>query len=368
MAGLRWLLVAENGWGLGHVSRQLGVARALRRLRPDDEFLFLTHSEACHLIWREGFSSLKLPCLEQSRPERLLSRDTLWWVTSASVHACATSYRPHVIVVDTFPAGGVGQLAQLLSIPARRVLIARENRFMRNPASAAALASYHLAVAPYQENEVDIQLPPSLPLHWVGPILVRSREDALNREEARARLGLPAHGLTCLITFGGGGNPRYLEAERWALSVTGNDSRWSFAVATPPLLEAPAQVSTLPQSACAVSYYPLSECFAAFDLVISGTGSTVIELQHFRVPAILVSGTHDLKGEDYAAKAQRFAGEAAGRIVRMGDDGGLRAALEHFSDPAARTAAVGELETRFSPDGAASAARIMVDALRVPGS
>jgi spore coat polysaccharide biosynthesis predicted glycosyltransferase SpsG len=65
---MRWLFIAQDGWGLGHVSRQLGLARQLRRLRPRDEYLFLTYSNATHLIAAEGFASVKLPSPEWFKP------------------------------------------------------------------------------------------------------------------------------------------------------------------------------------------------------------------------------------------------------------------------------------------------------------
>ena len=103
----RWLLVAQDGWGLGHVSRQIGLARKVRARRPETDFLFLTYSEAAHLIWREGFASLKLPGDEWFRPpdQYALSPGSRTWlvngVLATAVSACPASMygkrspRPH---------------------------------------------------------------------------------------------------------------------------------------------------------------------------------------------------------------------------------------------------------------------------------
>ena len=55
MAAQRFLIYAPNGFGLGHIVRQLALARQIRKRDPRAELLFLTDCEASHLIWREGF-------------------------------------------------------------------------------------------------------------------------------------------------------------------------------------------------------------------------------------------------------------------------------------------------------------------------
>ena len=61
IAEARLLFYAVNGLGLGHVTRLLAIARAVRSLAPDSQILFLTTSEADWVIYREGFAAVKIP-------------------------------------------------------------------------------------------------------------------------------------------------------------------------------------------------------------------------------------------------------------------------------------------------------------------
>ena len=236
---LRWLLVAQNGWGLGHVSLQLGIAREIRRRRENDDVLILTYSEASHLISREGIACLKMPSMGQFRDagRRALSPESQYWLVKAMVHGCVTAYRPHAVVLDTFPMGVAGQFAELLSAPAFRFLVTRENRRLSEPSQQMALRRFNLVLAGLDKGETDVPVPSGTRLEWVGQIMVRTREDALERSAARERLGLPTVGRICLVSLGGGGNPRYKEMETWVMTLARRYPEWIFAVATPPLLE-----------------------------------------------------------------------------------------------------------------------------------
>jgi len=169
---MRWLMVAQNGWGLGHVSRQLGLARELRCLAPRDEFLFLTYSDATHLIAAEGFASVKLPAPEWfRRPEdHHIDDQRRLQVAIAVVKATAASYRPDAVVLDTFPIGNRGEFAPFRQLDCRRFLIARE---VRNPLPHwehhESLPRFHALLAPYAKGEVSLPAPEGVPLHWVGP-------------------------------------------------------------------------------------------------------------------------------------------------------------------------------------------------------
>lgn len=51
----------ETASGSGTWTRLLGIARAVRRLAPNVEVLFLASMEADGVIFREGFAAVKLP-------------------------------------------------------------------------------------------------------------------------------------------------------------------------------------------------------------------------------------------------------------------------------------------------------------------
>ena len=358
---MRWLLFALDGWGLGHVSRQIALAREIRRRQPDHEFLFLTSSDATHLISREGFPSLKIPERDWlKRPdERIISDENLVRITHPVVKACAAGYQPHAIIIDTYPRGLFGELWPLLAYPAFRFFVARENKSFREPKIQEALARYHMVLVPYREGEVDLPIPRGPKMEWVGPILVRSREDALPRAEARSRLALPADGRVCLISFGGGGNPQYAELEAWAVELADAYPQWTFALASPPLLSSVVHYPGF-TNVTRFHYYPMAECFDAFDAAVTTTGSSAYELAHFGVPSILVPHSGAVTDEDFKAKANRIAAATGGQVVKGGDTDALVNAFSTFDDSARLTASAENLTQAGAANGARRSADVLL--------
>ena len=358
---MRWLLFAPDGWGLGHVSRQIGLAREIRRRQPDHEFLFLTYSDATHLISREGFPSLKIPDVDRLKQpdDRIISDENQLRIAHPVINACAAGYRPHAIIIDTYPRGPYGELWALLVYPAFRFFVAEDHKRFRQPNFQEALAQFHIVLVPYQEGEVNLPIPRGPKTEWVGPILVRSREDALPRAEARSRLGLPVDGRVCLVTFGGGGNPTYAEVEAWAVELAPAYPHWTFALAGPPFLSDVVHYPGL-TNVTRFHYYPMAECFDAFDAAVATTGSSVYELAHFGVPSILVPHSGAVTDEDYEAKARRMADATGGQVVKGGDTDALVKAFSAFDDSARSAAAAAKPAPAGFPNGARRGADVLL--------
>jgi UDP:flavonoid glycosyltransferase YjiC (YdhE family) len=358
---MRWLFVAQDGWGLGHVSRQLGLARELRRLRPGDEMLFLTYSDATHLIAAEGFASVKLPSPEWFKPADKRRIDDLLRlrVATAVVGATATTYQPEAVVIDTFPVGNRGEFAILRRVPCARFLITRE---VVNPLPQweyhESLPRFTALIAPYAEGEIALKAPDGIPLHWVGPIMVRSRDDLLGRNEARRRLDLPQEGRVCLVAFGGGGNPIYARLEAWVRQLAAQHPAWCFAFATPPLLQG-AVAEAGAENIRRFAYYPVAECYSAFDAAISTVGSSSYELASMGVPSILVTDVSPQQDEDFPLKAQRIVGANGGFVVRGFDTPALESAFAAMDDPARLAAMTADRAALKLENGARTAAALL---------
>lgn len=358
---MRWLFVAQDGWGLGHVSRQLGLARELRRLRPRDEFLFLTYSDATHLIAAHGFASVKLPSPEWFKPhdQRRIDDFQRLKVCVAAANATATAYQPEGVVIDTFPVGNRGEFSILQRLPCQRFLVARE---VRNPLPQwqyhESLPRFTALLLPYAEGEVQFTAPQGTAAHWVGPILVRSREELLSRNAARQRLGLPQDARICLVAFGGGGNPAYGQLEAWVRKLAASYPAWYFAFATPPLLHN-VQTDLGLRNGGRFAYYPMAECYSAFDAAISTVGSSAYELAYMGVPAILIPDVSPQKDEDYAAKARRTVGEHGGFVVPAYDTAALEAAFSAVNAPARLAAMTADRAALKLPNGARAGAALL---------
>lgn len=362
MGGLRWLFICCDGWGLGHVARMIGLARNIRRRQPDAEFLFLTDNEASFLIWQEGFASVKLPCFEffRKKDARAINLEINEEVARSVVGPVITAYRPDVVVVDTFPFGYRNEYASLRDFMGRKVLLYREvGESKRNRLFEIGVRSFDLILLPYVQGGVDLSLPRGLRAMWVGPIMPRSRADSVPKDVARARLGLPAEGRVCYVCFGGGGDPAYTRLVDWALSVADRFPDWVFGVPVPPLLTGPPPVK-LPENAVYFRYFPVAECFSAFDAAISITGATVFELAHFGVPSVLIPKTA-LKTEDHVAKARNIVAGDRGYVVEEYDTDALIAALDALRDDGRRGRIAKALTEAYGGiDGAAYAADLLV--------
>lgn len=357
----RLLFYAVDGLGLGHVTRMLALARAVRRLSPDAEILFLTASEAAHIIYSEGFAALKLPSRAAASAGRL--RGSSWLrLAQTIVWNAVAAFDPHALVVDTFAAGTLHELLPILRWPLRKIFVFRAQRAERaaDPFLQSTLRLYDLILVPHEPGSETIPLPEGVAARWTGPMLLRDADELLPRAQARAALGLPPHEAIGLITLGGGGEPetaRARERLRAALVAARNEMLW--VEAQGPLARRSTQDASDPASANGQAHWrvlrdvhPLMIYLHAFDCAVASAGyNTTHELQAAGVPAILWPFARDL--DDQEQRARRL--EQAGRALCVGtgtdedgagEDGAgnegqrrvaeLAAALERLAQPAER--------------------------------
>jgi predicted glycosyltransferase len=336
----RILFYAINGLGLGHVTRLLAIARKLRGLMPDAEIVFFTSSEAEDVIFREGFAAFKVPSKTLRAQAHLRPATYARMLQTVTLNLMA-SFHPHVLVVDTFPAGTLKELLPVLRWDSRKVFVFRVQRAeaAASPLMQATLELYDLVLVPHHPGEVDVPVPESVPSRWTGPILIRDRADALPRDEARARLDLPADVPVVYVTFGGGGDQAMDTALQLAVEALG------VRHAQPPgepihlaVPYAPLYRGSMPGSSHGLSnvtvvrHYPMAEMMAAFDAAISAAGyNTSMELLHHGVPTALVPFPRQV--DDQAARATDLS--RSGAAIMIGDltADAIRQAVRELLDP-----------------------------------
>ncbi|MDP6817597.1 MAG: hypothetical protein QF449_06105 [Alphaproteobacteria bacterium] len=180
---MKFLLNAINGAGVGHITRMVAIGRALRKKFPKAQILFITSSEAASITWREGFPSVKIPSWV-SMEKGMIALDDYIYLSSSLIASTVSSFRPDVLIADSFPLGEGGQLASVFSSVARKVLILdifphlSEDKKYRS-----SVAKYDLVLFPFHKGSVELPFSPPVSKAWIGPIVYRGREDALPRED-----------------------------------------------------------------------------------------------------------------------------------------------------------------------------------------
>jgi UDP-N-acetylglucosamine--N-acetylmuramyl-(pentapeptide) pyrophosphoryl-undecaprenol N-acetylglucosamine transferase len=355
----RILFYAVNGLGLGHATRLLAIARRVRVRAPEAEIVFFTSSEAEDVVFREGFAAFKVPSKTLRASAHLRPATYARMLQTVTLNLLA-SFHPHVLVVDTFPAGAIQELLPVLRWDSRKVFVFRVQRpsVANSPLTQNTLELYDLAVIPHREGEEEVPLPVGLDRVWVGPILIRDRTEAKTREEARRLLGLPANGAVVYVTFGGGGDAaadaaRATTVDALTGSLTVGDARvpLHLAVARGPLSR--GNISPSP-GVTPVDYYPMAELYPAFDAALSAAGyNTTMELLHYGVPAGFVPFPRQV--DDQEARAARIAEQGAGLCLCPLTAEAVVAAMERLLDPAVAET-MRENARRLVPDSGADRA------------
>lgn len=355
----RFLFCCVNGTGLGHVTRTLAVARQVRKLAPDAEILVLTSSESAGVLWREGIASVKVPSIEVLKEDKRLPVVPLAHAIAAQTVA---TFRPHMIITDSQPAGMFSELlSPILGVPKRVFLFGRFPNYFKQGPYKLALQCYERILMPYKEDEKDsIGIKMGERARWVGDILVRSADEILPREVARRRLRLGEDDLVFYIGLGGGGNPQNDEAVDWALDVLAGFPQVRVACAAQPLSKGAERLSER-DGVVAVSHYPMMEYFSAFDAAISSAGFNCAELVHASLPAIWAPLGHPSTDQEF--NAERFASRGLGITVKLLDADGLKAAVKTLLDADKRADMAEAMRAWAGPNGAEAAARAILDYL-----
>jgi UDP-N-acetylglucosamine--N-acetylmuramyl-(pentapeptide) pyrophosphoryl-undecaprenol N-acetylglucosamine transferase len=363
VAAPRIVFYAVNGLGLGHVTRLLGIARALRRLAPNAEMLFLTTSEADGVIFREGFAAVKLPS-KTIREDCGLRKTTYLKMVQTVTWNTIAGFDPDVLVVDTYPSGSFEELIPVLRWRQKNVFVFREQRSETFQSSLllAALPLYDRLIVPHDDVAAVGELHEPGKALAVGPILIRDRKELLDRARARATLGLPKDvpeaALVLYASFGGGGDPEALRALDLTLDAVAALGNAHLVYGAGPLMRAPPQ----PRAGLTVlaGRYPMLDLLPAFDGAIAAAGyNTVHELMYAGIPSVIVPFGRIL--DDQERRARELAAAGACLCCEPLTAGGLGAAVRRLADPALRRELAKQAQKVVGHNGAEPAARAILE-------
>lgn len=363
MAAPRILFYAVNGLGLGHVTRLLAIARALRRQEPTAEILFITSSEADSVIFREGFAAVKLPS-KTIRETCGLKRSTYLKMAQSVTWSTISSFDPDVLVVDTYPSGSFEELIPVLRWRQKNIFVFREQRrdTFQSELLAATLPLYDLLIVPHDAVEQVGELPEPHKALAVGPILIRERNELFDRRRARAALGLPDattdDRLLFYSSFGGGGEPEAARAFELTARAVRSLGNAHLVVGVGPLMRALPEA--LPGVTVLTGRYPMLDVLPAFDGAIVAAGyNTVHELMFAGVASTLIPFGRIL--DDQERRARNLAAAGACLICEPLTGVGLTESVTRLADVDTRRAIARRAQNMVQKNGAGAAAQAILE-------
>lgn len=350
---------------MGHLVRQLSILRWIKRLaavlEQPLECWVLTSSEADTLARRESIPALKMPSKAMLRdagiePTRYL-RIARGWTMNTLI-----GLAPDILIVDTFPGGSYGELISTLELARHRVLVARRVRaeFAEEDTYQALLPLYHQIIRPDEEG--------------VGPILIRNREELLDKERARQALGIPENMKAVYVSLGGGGDIR--AAELLPKMVRALRSKEYFVVVAAGPLYQGEEVRG--DGITWLSRYVTLEVLKGVDVAISAGGyNSFHELMYAGVPTVFLPQPRI--ADDQKERVERAVAVGAGKLARdwqeavelVDDCGSAEAAQQLVSKNGAKQAAVAILSQILPEQDVELAARVLegkvLQFLNLPG-
>jgi len=318
----RLLAYSHDGYGLGHLRRNLRIAAGLRRHRPDTEVLLATGAKAAErLASAHGIACVRLPSLLKAGPGRYESAepgttsiDALVARRSAILADTVTGFAPDILLVDRHPRGLHRELDAALDVHrsrrprARAVLGLRDiiddpetvAREWEELELTAAVADHYDAVFCYGDREVyDPVAEYSLPgvvadrLQYTGYLA----DDLLAGDAASIRRAHSGGARMAVCTLGGGQDAAGIARAFLAAMLHLRERNWRGILITGPYMAsddvealrnhpATADVAIIRMVTDVPSY------LAAADAVFCMGGyNTTCEVLALAVPAVIVPRT-----------------------------------------------------------------------------
>lgn len=350
----RALFVTSNGFGLGHVTRCMAIARRL----PDDvEPVILTLSEALPLVREQGF----LAEYFGSRDPRAESGVRWNGRLAGRIRALLREYDPGAVVFDgVYPYPG---MLDALRGERRAKLWCRRAMWRAGEGS----------LAPVYEHEFDAVLEPGelagerdrgvtaarrTRSVVVDPILLLDEDELQPREEAARAAGVDPAEVNVLMQPAWD-NEVFGPTADQCLEAIGRAPGVRAVVAVSPLR---SRAAPLPDGVARISTYPLARLYRAFDLAVSSAGYNVFhELVALGVPSLFVPNAGTPR-DDQVARA-RFGEEAGvGRSWESRTVADLERHLSVLLDAGEREAMRRRAEELRPANGAAEAAALVASA------
>jgi len=347
------VFVTSNGAGMGHLTRELGIARAVG---ADATCVFVSLSQGVPVVAQFGLAYEYVPfssALDVSANE--------WNVYGeARFRRAFETYEPDVVVFDgVWPYAGL--MSAIRSVGAAAVWV-RRGMWKSHISSdqLAKAASFDLVVEPgdYASAYDTGATRGAEGVLRVAPITVVSREEILGREEARDALGLPAEGEIALVTLGAGViNDTASAQDLFVDAVRRLGPGWRPVVTQAKIAGAPGGPGT-------ISVYPLARYARAFDVAVSAAGyNSYHEWINALLPTIWLPNTETIT-DDQEARSRFAQDSGMGESLVNPSPDQILATTREIADEGRRWEMVEQMRRRLEPNGAVEAARAILELAR----
>lgn len=354
----RVLFVTTNGTGMGHLTRLLAMAtRASEAIEP----LFLSMSSAVPVVARYGYGWEYCP----SRDDLDVSARAWNPIFTDRLHEIVRRFEPAALVFDgVVPYDGLGQARQefpdLRFVWSRRPMwrsgvgvdyLERSSWFdlVIEPGELAAAADRGPTVG--RGDAVRVR-----------PITLLDPDDLLDRDQARAELGIDPDAKAVLVTLGAG-NYNDLTSD---LDVVADAFKRRDGWRVYGTQAAIARQGIARRDITTLSVYPLARYLAAFDMAVVAAGyNSYHETIMAGLPTIFVPKA---KGVDDQHARAHFAAEAGvGLAVDVVERDQLEDAIGSLLDPRHAVRIREQCAARYPGNGADEAVKLIEDVVSSRG-
>lgn len=347
-----YLFLPINGAGLGHVTRALAVAKALREQKPEARIVFLTTSIAVHLVYREGFVCHHVP------PGVLLGDGfgSVRWnrLFYRSVSEVLSTHRPGTLVFDgSTPYLGLQRVMRRYRA-LRYVWIKRGlyKSTVNQQRLNEQVALFDRVIVPAEFGAPVLEQQPGGRVSVVAPIVGLDPEGLLPATEVRARLRLAQATPRVYVQLGAGNINGIVDLQLCVVRFL-RQQGFQVVVGQSPIA---LRAQFCDEADREIIDYPNSRYFAGFDFAVLAAGyNSVCEAVSLNLPAIFLPN-QATQADDQTQRARLAASMGPCEVIVDFSEQALSAAVASLQ----QKIAAGERFATQDGNGAADAARWVV--------
>jgi UDP-N-acetylglucosamine--N-acetylmuramyl-(pentapeptide) pyrophosphoryl-undecaprenol N-acetylglucosamine transferase len=279
---------AINGIGLGHLSRLIAIALAIRERGPNTDVLFIVEGSSHGLLEAANLPYMTIPRVKDSETSASGLASKKKQLHLAFANSIVKIIRPDLIIFDSYIDAAFHLAARSNGVPF--AVCARKMKDMERffETLTTSFSDVQLILIPHEAEEIDIPNEVKERTRFVGPI---ARRPSQRQPEAAGADRTP----NVVITGGGGGYPGTVNFYNLALAALATcrikEPDLSGLLVTGPLFREWHQLSHV-AGAKIIPFDPdITSVFAAADLIICQAGyNTMTEIMSLSVPAICIPG------------------------------------------------------------------------------